>query len=305
MEKEKQEKELHEEGNKSNIETPFVGPSEELRQLYLTTFSGQMDRAVQEKSNYDPDQDYEIHIQYTINNDNNTSNEELSQYSQRRLIIRNSINNNTNNISNQEQIMYDQPPSRMLYKQDNIDNEVHQEERKYDPCQDPYCEIIMRDTRNHDIIILQDGTRRFKQSIEKEQHDPPVFTPNREPYTNEPERMEIICCLVCGNIVDPRLSKLDSKAKCDECDSTFCDRCYIRRCDIGGGQDQDIYFSCPRCRREIIRDKDLLEYFLRRCDLTMETAKQKYCEWAKLGRGKIVIKYEVREKYEHSEYSSW
>lgn len=109
-------------------------------------------------------------------------------------------------------------------------------------------------------------------------------------------------CLICNKIVPANSSRLNSKAKCDKCDCIFCDSCYIKRCDIGGGQDQNVYFSCPRCRCEIIRDKDLLEYFLRRCDLTMETATQKYREWVKSGRGKIVIKYEVREA---ERYSSW
>ena len=87
-------------------------------------------------------------------------------------------------------------------------------------------------------------------------------------------------CLTC-NSVD------EEKVQCDECLSEFCKKCYIERCDIGGGQDQDVYFECPKCTSGNgfilnaqnvplrVTDSDLLSYLLNKCDLSREAAIQK------------------------------
>jgi len=104
-------------------------------------------------------------------------------------------------------------------------------------------------------------------------------------------------CLICSKSIIFDWDR--SPSKCDKCDCIYCDECFVKRCDIGGGQDQDVYFDCPKCNLEIIRDKDLLEYFLCRCGFTLANAKEEYRKWCKSGKGDITIKYDVKERHSY------
>ena len=70
-----------------------------------------------------------------------------------------------------------------------------------------------------------------------------------------------------------------SKHVCKTCNSNFCPQCFPIFCDTGGGQDLNIYFDCPRCSGKIFCDNDLLDFLLKKYNITKEETIEEYKKW--------------------------